>query len=113
MTRVAVCQIRIDIDDPVGTRRTLVDAAAEAAAQRASMIILPELAMSADAVVLYRVYAALRKDAQSPPMERCLPGAWQPHGMKHVEWFIPQAAVDHWRELRRHRVDDLLEDVEL
>ncbi|MCW2805508.1 MAG: putative amidohydrolase [Propionibacteriaceae bacterium] len=46
MTRVAVCQIRIDIDDPVGTRRALVDAAAEAAAQGASMIILPELAMS-------------------------------------------------------------------
>lgn len=44
--KVAVCQIVIDIDDPVTTRVTLVDAAARAAAQGANVIVLPELATS-------------------------------------------------------------------
>lgn len=46
MTKVAVCQILIDIDDPVGTRATVVAAAADAAAQGADIIVLPELATS-------------------------------------------------------------------
>jgi len=27
--------------------------------------------------------------------------AWQERGRYANEWFIPQAAVDHWRELHR------------
>ena len=46
MTQVAVCQVRINVDEPVATRQALTDAAAEASAQGASVIILPELAMS-------------------------------------------------------------------
>lgn len=45
-TRVAVGQIRIDIDDPAGTRQAVVGAAAEGAASGADLIVLPELAMS-------------------------------------------------------------------
>jgi predicted amidohydrolase len=46
VTKVAACQVRIDIDDPAGTRQRLIDAAAEAAARGASVIVLPELATS-------------------------------------------------------------------
>ena len=46
------------------------------------------------------VYTALRCDDHTPPMERCLPGAWREQGRYSTEWFIPQAAVDHWRERR-------------
>lgn len=45
-TTVAVCQIVIDIDAPVTTWATVVDAAARAAAQGADVIVLPELATS-------------------------------------------------------------------
>jgi len=45
-TRVAVCQVPIDIDDPEGTRQVLLDAAAEAGDRGADVIVLPELATS-------------------------------------------------------------------
>ncbi|MCW2811325.1 MAG: carbon-nitrogen hydrolase [Friedmanniella sp.] len=46
MTRVAVAQLWIDIDDPAGTRQGLVEAVAEAAASGAEVVVLPELATS-------------------------------------------------------------------
>ena len=45
-TRVAACQLRIDIDDPAGNRRTVEDAVAAAAAQGAQLVVLPELVTS-------------------------------------------------------------------
>lgn len=45
-TRLAVCQVAIDIDDPAGTRQRVEDAAAEAAGQGAQVIVLPELCLS-------------------------------------------------------------------
>lgn len=77
MTGVAVCQVRIDIDDQATTRQAVVDATAEAAAQGASLIVLPELAtcgyvfydiaeanaraesVDGDAVTLYRELSVL------------------------------------------------------
>ena len=62
MTRVAVCQLRIDIDDPAGTRRAVVAAVEEAAAQGASLIVLPELATSG---YLFRDVAEASSRAES------------------------------------------------
>ncbi len=50
-----------------------------------------------------QVYTLLRKDQQSPPKERSLPGAWKEQGIYNDEWFIPASAVEHWRELQRDR----------
>lgn len=46
LTTVAACQVRIDIDDPEATRQAVIDAADEAAARDAGIIVLPELATS-------------------------------------------------------------------
>ena len=46
MTRVAVCQYAIDVDDPEGTRTRLLASVAEAAEAGAQVIVLPELCAS-------------------------------------------------------------------
>jgi predicted amidohydrolase len=46
---VAVCQIRIDIDDPVGTRHAAEAAVRDAAAAGAEVVVLPELALTGSA----------------------------------------------------------------
>jgi 5-aminopentanamidase len=43
---VAACQLRIDIDDPEGNRRQVVDAVAAATAAGARLVVLPELVTS-------------------------------------------------------------------
>lgn len=45
-TRVAVCQLRIDIDDPAGNARAVEDAVAAAAASGAELVVVPELVTS-------------------------------------------------------------------
>ena len=45
-TRVAVCQLRIDIDDPAGNVRAVQDAVATAAGPGAELVVLPELVTS-------------------------------------------------------------------
>ena len=60
-----------------------------------------------------QVYALLRKDQHTPPMERSLPGAWKEHGIYNVEWFIPASAVEHYHELRGQRTNELIEDAEV
>ncbi len=62
MTTIAVGQVRIDIDDPAGTRRRLIDAAAEAGARGAGLIVLPELAMSG---YVFRDVAEARSRAEA------------------------------------------------
>jgi predicted amidohydrolase len=44
VTRVAVCQVALNMDDPSATRQALEHAATDAAAQGAELIVLPELA---------------------------------------------------------------------
>ncbi len=63
LTRVAVCQIRINIDDPDRTRHVVVEAAAEAAASGADLIVLPELATSG---YVFRDLAEANLRAESP-----------------------------------------------
>lgn len=46
MTRVAACQLRLDIDDPDGNRRAVVAAVGAAATAGAALVVLPELVTS-------------------------------------------------------------------
>ncbi len=55
------------------------------------------------------VYALLRKDQHTPPMERSFPGAWKQGGSYDAEWFIPESAVEHWRAQRYPQNDEALE----
>ena len=43
MAVVAACQVPVDIDDPVKSRRIVAEAVAEAAARGAELVVLPEL----------------------------------------------------------------------
>ena len=43
MVVVAACQVPVDIDDPVKTRRIVAEAVAEAAGRGAALVVLPEL----------------------------------------------------------------------
>lgn len=43
MPRVAVCQVELDVDDPAGTWRAVVDAVRGAAEAGAELVVLPEL----------------------------------------------------------------------
>ena len=45
MVTVAACQVAIDIDDPVGTRRAVVEAVTAAADRGAKLVVLPELTL--------------------------------------------------------------------
>ena len=45
-TTVAACQLRLDIDDPEGNRRAVVEAVASAATRGARLVVLPELVTS-------------------------------------------------------------------
>jgi predicted amidohydrolase len=46
VTTTAACQILIDIDDPAGNRRAVIEAVSAAASRGAQLIVLPELVIS-------------------------------------------------------------------
>lgn len=56
-----------------------------------------------------KVYALLRQDMRSGPVDRNLPGAWQEAGVYNREWFIPASAVDHYQQMHQPPVDELVD----
>ncbi len=111
-TTVAVCQLRLDIDDPDGNRRAVVDAVAGAAAQGAALVVLPELVTSGY-VFADLAEARDRAEAVDGPTVTLFSELSATHGVVLVGGFCEQsdgerpfnslAVLDHGRLLATYR----------
>ena len=92
-TRVAVCQLRIDIDDPAGNCRAVEDAVATAAAQGAELVVLPELVTSG---YVFADLAEARRRAEpvDGPTVTLLTALSEAHGVVLVGGFCERADGD-------------------
>ena len=89
-TKVAACQLRIDIDDPEGNRRAVVDAVRAAAAAGARLVVLPELVTSGY-VFADLAEARARAEPVDGPTVRLLAGLSAEHGVVLVAGFCERS----------------------
>ena len=85
-TTVAACQLRVDIDDPEGTRARVVAAVDDAVARGAQLVVLPELVTSGY-VFADLDEARARAEAVDGPTVTLLAGLSARHGVVLVAGF--------------------------
>lgn len=98
-TRVAVCQLRIDIDDPEANRRAVVTAVDRAAADGAQLVVLPELVTSGY-VFADLAEARAKAEAVDGPTVSLLRDLSRRHGIVLVAGFCERSDGERpWNSL--------------
>lgn len=93
MTRLAVAQVPLDIDDPTGTWSSVVAAVERAAAAGADLVVLPEL-VSTGATFANAAEATDRAETLTGPTVTALRGLSARHGVVLAAGFDETSGLD-------------------
>lgn len=90
--KVAACQVPIDIDDPVATRRAVTQAVTEAADRGARLVVLPELTLCGS-IFRDTAEAASRAEPVSGPSVQFFAELSRQHGLVLVAGFCETSGL--------------------